>query len=123
MVVLDYLSWRLVYVGKNRKSKKMEIFFTRLSQQQRDCIEAIFIYTEDLFIKAVKKNSQAKIFFYLLHLVAQFKRIIDNVRKSKYHKASEENKAVFKGAKYLLLKNRKKKLSYTQLKQLNNCWN
>ena len=38
---------------------------------------------------------QAKIFFYLLHVVTQFKRIIDNVRNSKYHTASEENKAVF----------------------------
>jgi hypothetical protein len=40
--------------------------------------------------------------------VTQFKRIIDNVRNSKYHTASEENKAVFKGFKYPLLKIRKK---------------
>jgi transposase len=53
--------------------------------------------------------------------VAQFNRVIDKVRNSEYRKASEENKAVFKGAKYLLLKNRKNirlKTQRAQLKQL-----
>lgn len=39
--------------------------------------------------------------------MANFNRVIDKVRNTEYRKASEENKAVFKGAKYLLLKNRK----------------
>ena len=53
--------------------------------------------------------------------MAQFSRVIDKVRNSEYRKASEENKAVFKGAKYLLLKNRKNirlKTQREQLKQL-----
>ena len=55
-VVLDYLSGRVVYVGKDRKSKTLEIFFNQLSQQQRDSIEAIVMDMWDPFIKAVKKN-------------------------------------------------------------------
>ncbi len=54
-------------------------------------------------------------------MVAQFNRVIDKVRNSEYRKASEENKAVFKGARYLLLKNRKNirlKAQREQLKQL-----
>jgi transposase len=39
--------------------------------------------------------------------VAGFGRVIDKVRNSEYRKASEKDKDVFKGAKYLLLKNRK----------------
>jgi transposase len=50
---------------------------------------------------------QAKIVFDLFHVVANFSRVIDKVRNSEYHKASKEDKAVFKGSKYLLLKNRK----------------
>jgi transposase len=38
--------------------------------------------------------------------VAAFSRIIDQIRNSEYRKASTQNKEVFKGAKYLLLKNR-----------------
>ncbi|MDH3809764.1 MAG: transposase [Desulfuromonadales bacterium] len=53
--------------------------------------------------------------------MAQFNRVIDKVRNSEYRKASEENKAVFKGAKYLLLKNQKNihlQSQRAQLKQL-----
>jgi len=47
--------------------------------------------------------------------------VIDKVRNSEYRKASEQDKAVFKGAKYLLLKNRRnvrKQTHRQQLKQL-----
>jgi transposase len=40
-------------------------------------------------------------------VVANFNRVIDKVRNSEYHKASKQDKAVYKGSKYLLLKNRK----------------
>ena len=49
---------------------------------------------------------QAKIVFDLFHVVANFNRVIDKVRNSEYHKASKEDKPVYKGTKYLLLKNR-----------------
>ena len=61
---------------------------------------------------------QAKIVFDLFHVVAQFNRVIDKVRNSEYRKAAEENKAVFKGAKYLLLKNRKNICLQSQREQL-----
>jgi transposase len=40
-------------------------------------------------------------------VVANFGRVIDKVRNAEYRKACKQDKAVFKGAKYLLLKNRK----------------
>jgi transposase len=55
-VVLDYLSGRVVYVGKERKSKTLETFFDQLSQEQRDSIDAIVMDMWDPFIKAVKKK-------------------------------------------------------------------
>ena len=42
----------------------------------------------------------------MFHVVANFSRVIDKVRNSEYRNASKEDKAVFKGSKYLLLKNR-----------------
>lgn len=44
--------------------------------------------------------------------------MIDKVRNSEYLKASEKDKAVFKGAKYLLLKNRKNVRRHTHRQQL-----
>jgi transposase len=38
--------------------------------------------------------------------VANFNRVIDKVRNSEYRQASEQDKNVYKGTRYLLLKNR-----------------
>ena len=53
--------------------------------------------------------------------MAAFNRVIDTIRNSEYRKAAKENKDVFKGSKYLLLKNRSKVRTQQhrqQLKQL-----
>ena len=50
--------------------------------------------------------------------MANFSRVIDKVRNSEYQKASEQDKAVYKGAKYLLLKNRKNVRSKDHRQQL-----
>jgi transposase len=68
-----------------------------------------------------KKLPKAKIVFDQFHVVAAFGRVIDKIRNSECRKASTENKAVFKGAKYLLLKNRgnvRRKKHREQLKEL-----
>lgn len=49
---------------------------------------------------------QAQIVFDQFHVVAAFGRVIDTIRNSEYRKAAAHNKQVFKGSKYLLLKNR-----------------
>jgi transposase len=76
----------------------------------------------DPYIKAVRKKvPHPKIVFDLFHVVSQFSRVIDKVRNSEYRKASQENKEVFKGAKYLLLKNRsnvRRKKERRQLQEL-----
>jgi transposase len=55
-VVLDYISGRVVFVGKDRKSKTLERFFDQLSDEQLDGIEAVVMDMWDPFIKAVKKK-------------------------------------------------------------------
>ena len=55
-VVLDYRSGRVVFVGKDRRTKTLERFFDQLSDQQRDDIQAVVMDMWDPFIKAVKKK-------------------------------------------------------------------
>lgn len=118
-IVLDYLTGRVLLVGKKRKAKTLKRFFNQLSVGQRKRIEAVVMDMWDPFIKAVKdKLPQAKIVFDLFHVVANFNRVIDKVRNSEYRKASKEDKAVYKGAKYLLLKNRKNIRRQSQRQQL-----
>ena len=121
-VVLDYLTGRVVWIGKNRKARTLRRFFNEMTSTQRRSLEAIVMDMWDPYIKAVqKKVPHVKIIFDLFHVVAQFSRVIDQVRNSEYRKASQENKEVFKGAKYLLLKNRsnvRRKKERQQLKEL-----
>ena len=55
-VVLDYISGRVVFVGKDRKANTLKRFFNQLNDQQCDGIEAVVMDMWDPFIKAVKKN-------------------------------------------------------------------
>jgi transposase len=56
--------------------------------------------------------------FDLFHVVAGFNRVIDKVRNSEYRKATKENKDIFKGSKYLLLKNKSNIRRQDQRQQL-----
>lgn len=121
-VVLDYGTGRVVWIGKDRKASTLERFFNLLSRGQKRRLEAIVMDMWDPYIQAVqKKVPQVKIVFDLFHVVANFSRVIDRVRNSEYRKASKENKAVYKGARYLLLKNRssiRRKKDRHQVKEL-----
>ena len=55
-VVLDYLSGRVVYVGKHRQADTLKGFFKQLSRKQLAGIEAVVMDMWDPFIKAVKKK-------------------------------------------------------------------
>jgi len=55
-VVLDYLTGRVIFVGKDRKADTLQRFFDQLSDKQLDGIEAVVMDMWDPFIKAVKKK-------------------------------------------------------------------
>jgi transposase len=55
-VVLDYLTGRVVFVGKDRKAKTLKRFFNQMTTKQRKSIEAVVMDMWDPFINAVKKK-------------------------------------------------------------------
>jgi transposase len=55
-VVLDYISGRVVFVGKDRKAKTLKGFFNHMTAAQRKSIEAVVMDMWDPFINAVKKK-------------------------------------------------------------------
>jgi len=57
-VVLDYFTGRVLFVGKDRKTRTLKRFFNQLTAKQRKGIEAVAMDMWDPFIKAVKKNCQ-----------------------------------------------------------------
>jgi transposase len=106
-VVLDYERGRVIWTGKHRRAKTLNRFFNQMQRRDRKALEAVVMDMWDPYIKAVcQKVPHVQIVFDLFHVVAQFSRVIDKVRRTEYRKASQEGKSVLKGARYLLLKNR-----------------
>ena len=106
-IIADWESGRVRGVVEGRSYESLRGFFVSLSDTERSSIEAVAMDMWDPYIKAVKESCpQAKIVFDQFHVVAAFGRVIDQVRNIEYQKATEDGKAVIKGSKYLLLKNK-----------------
>jgi len=119
-VVIDYVTGRVVWMGKDRKKETLDAFFAGMSDAQKASVEAVAMDMWRGFVASVQEAvPHAKIVFDLFHMVAAFNKIIDKVRTSEKKKASKEHKDVFRGARYLLLKRRIGKRKHREhLKQL-----
>ncbi len=107
-VVLDHETGRVVWLAKDRTAETLMGFFEGMTTEQKQALEAIAMDMWGPYVKAVReKVPHVEIVFDLFHLVQAFNRVIDKVRRSEYHKAAATEGEVFKGTKYLLLKNRK----------------
>jgi transposase len=121
-VVLNYDTGAVVWMGEGNEKATLLKFYALLTPEQRASIEAVAMDMWKGFIEATKEAlPNAAIVFDLFHLVSSFGKIIDQVRITEFNKALAKNRPVFKGAKYLLLKNRRnlrKRNERVQLKEL-----
>jgi transposase len=107
-VVLDYLSGRVVWMGKGHGCETLSSFFLLMSPQEREGIEAVAMDMWDPYEKAVRLHlPRARIVFDLFHVVAAYHReVLDEVRKAAYRKAvDEEQRQFIKGSRFLLYRN------------------
>jgi transposase len=106
-VVLDYETGRVVWMGEGRRQDTLDQFFRKMPGEQRTRIKAVAMDMWRPYIASVQHwCPRAKIVFDLFHAVRDFNRVIDRVRNQEYRNADEAGKAVIKGSKYLLLKNK-----------------
>lgn len=105
-VVLDLEKTRVVWVGQDRSKETLDRFFEEIGQERAEKIVAMAIDMWDPFLASIKEHApQAAVVFDKFHVIAQYGRIIDRIRNEEYRKATEAQKPVLKGTKYLLLKN------------------
>jgi transposase len=106
-VILNYESGAVVWMGEGRSVSTLDGFFSNMPETLRAKIEAIAIDMWDPFIKAVSTwCPNARIVFDLFHVVKAFGKVIDTVRNEEASKARKQEKDIYKGSKYLLLKNK-----------------
>lgn len=111
-VVLDYLTGRVVWMGKGRKAETLDAFFAGMTARQKQGIEAVAMDMWEAFIKSVREHCpQAKIVFDLFHIVKAYGEVIDAVRREEYKKADQDKRSFIKGSRYLLLSNRENLLA------------
>ena len=117
-VVADYFSGRVVWMGSARNKKTLDKFFAAMHPAQKDAIEAVAMDMWEPFINRVKHHCpQASIVFDFFHVVQSFGRVIDKVRRDEYRQATQKDRKVLKGSRYLLLKN-EENLTDTQRNRL-----
>jgi len=105
-VVLDYLTGRVVWMGEGRSMETLDRFFAGMTNEQKAAIEAVAMDMWEAYINRVKHHCpQSNIVFDFFHVVQGFGRVIDKIRRDEYLKASEEDREIIKGSRYLLLKN------------------
>ena len=105
-VVMDYSSGRVIWMGENRNKETLDRFFAEMTDKQKQSIEAVAMDMWEPFINRIRHHCPgARIVFDFFHVVQAFGRVIDKVRRDEYLKASEQERKVLKGSRYLLLKN------------------
>jgi transposase len=105
-VVLDHESGRVVWMGEGRCEATLDAFFAGMTDTQKHAIEAVAVDLWQPYVKAVRRHCpQARIVFDLFHLVKAYGDVVKAVRNEEYLIARDEDRRVFRGTHYLLLKN------------------
>jgi transposase len=105
-VVLDHESGRVVWMGEGRTEATLDAFFAGMTDTQKHAIEAVAVDLWQPYIKAVRRHCpRARIVFDLFHLVKAYGEVVKAVRHEQYMNARDEDRRVFHGTHYLLLKN------------------
>jgi transposase len=104
-VVLDYDSGRVVWMGEGRQIETLDAFFKNMPENVRNGIRAVAIDMWEAYINAIRKwCPQADIVFDLFHVVKAFNQVINDIRNEEFRKASQKDREVLRGSKYILLR-------------------
>lgn len=107
-VVVDLETGEVVWVGEGRKIESLEPFLKKL-RRARAPIEAVAMDMWPAYIRTVERHLDPKVIvFDRYHIIADYNRALDAIRTSEAAKAQKEDRAVFKGIRYLLLKGQEK---------------
>jgi transposase len=104
-VVMDLDSGAVVFVGEGKGGEALKPFWKRLRSSKAE-IDAVAMDMSAAYREAVSSYlPKATIVFDHFHVVKLFNQKLSDLRRSLYRQATEANKEVLKGTRWLLLKN------------------
>lgn len=105
-VVLNLETSQVLYIGNGRQKGCLDPFWKRLRDAGAK-VKAVAIDMWAVYIEAVMINlPNARIVYDRFHIVRNFNRALDDLRRSVFHQETDLNKRrLLKGTRWLLLKN------------------
>jgi transposase len=104
-LVLNLLSGAVVYVADGKDKEALTDFWEKLRSSSAK-VEAVAIDMGIAYITAVSENLPgAALVFDHFHIVKLFNEKLSALRRLLYHQATDKQKKVLKGSRWLLLKN------------------
>ena len=105
-LVMNGESGELLHLAKGKKKESLQSFFDKLGQDQKKRIVAVAIDRAGAYYEVVREQlPEADIVFDKFHLIQNYHKVIDQVRREEWHKASQEDEGVIKGQRYNLFRN------------------
>ncbi len=103
-LVMDLESGRILHIGQGKGKEALEGFWKRL-KRSRAAVKAVATDMASGFMAAVLEHlPNADLVLDHFHLVKWFNDKLSTLRRQLYHQAAQEEKAVLKGTRWLLLR-------------------
>lgn len=104
-IVLDLKSGAILFVGDGKKAESLAPFWRRV-RSSRAKIEAVAMDMSPAFLAAVEQNlPNAAIVHDRFHIVKLMNEKLSQLRRELFNEATQMEKKVLKGSRWLLLKN------------------
>lgn len=106
-IILDLESGRIVWVGDGRCEATLSDFFSELTDEQRNSIEAIAVDMSPPYRKGIGIwCPRAAVVYDFFHVVAKYgTQVIDAIRSRQVRLHAGTDREFIKGSRYLLLRN------------------
>ena len=103
-VVLNGITGELLHMKPGTKPEGIGSFMEKLTDEQKASIRAVGMDRDGAYRRAVEEHLNADIIYDKFHVIQNYNKVIDEVRRSEWRKAKAEDKPVIKGLRYILLK-------------------
>ena len=105
-LVYDLERSRVVWVGKGKARKTIDIFFNKiLSEHQKKAIKSASCDMSEAYIGAIEYHCpNAVLVLDRFHIVKALNHAVDEVRKQQWREASNSDRKMLKGLRWLLYK-------------------
>jgi len=104
-VVLDYDTGEVIWTGEGRSEEALSAFFKLIGPQVCKQIIAVSLDMSAAYAKAVRHNCpKARVVFDRFHVAKHLNEAVNDTRKLTMAKASEEQRQVVKGKRFILLR-------------------